>query len=93
MDNNKKKFLDEVSKKISEINGLIKKHKLENDVIGSIVIGVLDRADYEDMGYNLKAVYVHMVDNSDELDAINEFSLSAYESDNDIDISKWFSNN
>lgn len=96
MDNNKEKFLEGVSIKIKEINDLIKKYKLEKDVMASITVGVFVKNEYEDIGEDLsefKAIYAHMVKDSVELESIHEFAENAYESDTNLGLTDWFSQN
>ena len=92
MDNNKEKFLKEVSGKVKEINSLVKRYGLEQDVMGSVVIGVLGSSDKGDDMLDFNAVYAHFVASSDELDSINEFSSKTYSIDNNLNID-WFEQN
>lgn len=92
----KEEFLIDMAEKIKEISDLIDKHDVSDVVIGSIVVGVLVKNDSAPDYNNLKVVYSHLVDNIDELEAINEFSESAFSADQNTDgmnPKDWFSQN
>jgi len=77
-------FLMEVHRIAIELELLIDKYDLRDNVISMMVVGVLQDLRLENQS-NMKAIYSHNIQNKEELDVMTDFAKDTWEDSKDID--------